>query len=171
MLIGVGVLAFVFVAVSAWFWRARRLRPKKWLGAFALVGWVVGVGIKVHLDQRADTRVAAAVEALPTIAWPSASLGQGTGRADSPPTMAQLSDDESGAVQAAPVSSLVGGLEKRLAAQPDDVRGWALLAQSYAFIGDAAAADRAVRKAVALGTDEQELRSRVDAAMRGPHPN
>ena len=42
-----------------------------------------------------------------------------------------------------------------------------LLAQSYAFMGDAAAADGAVRKAVALGVDEQELRARIDDAMRG----
>ena len=42
-----------------------------------------------------------------------------------------------------------------------------LLAQSYAFMGDAGAADRALRKAVALGADEQELRARIDDAMRG----
>jgi cytochrome c-type biogenesis protein CcmH len=74
-------------------------------------------------------------------------------------------------MQAAPVSSLVGGLEQRLAAQPNDVDGWALLAQSYAFMGDAAAANGAVKKAVALGMNEQELRARVDSALRGPHPN
>jgi cytochrome c-type biogenesis protein CcmH len=69
------------------------------------------------------------------------------------------------------VSSLVHGLEQRLAAQPDDADGWALLAQSYAFIGDAAAANGAIKKAVALGMDEQALRARVDGAMRGQHPN
>jgi cytochrome c-type biogenesis protein CcmH len=74
-------------------------------------------------------------------------------------------------MQAAPVSSLVGGLEQRLAAQPNDADGWALLAQSYAFMGDAAAADGAIKKAAALGVDERELRARVDSAMRGPHPN
>lgn len=81
------------------------------------------------------------------------------------------SSDGSAPMQAAPVSSLVGGLEQRLAAQPNDMDGWALLAQSYAFMGDAAAAEGAVKKAVALGMDEQALRSRVDSAMRGPHPN
>ena len=65
----------------------------------------------------------------------------------------------------------MGGLEQRLAAKPDDVEGWALLAQSYAFMGDAAAANGAVKKAVALGMDEQTLRARVDSAMHGPHPN
>jgi hypothetical protein len=38
-------------------------------------------------------------------------------------------------------------------------------------MGDAAAADGAIKKAVALGMDEQALRARVDSAMRGPHPN
>jgi cytochrome c-type biogenesis protein CcmH len=74
-------------------------------------------------------------------------------------------------MQIAPVSSLVGGLEQRLAAQPNDADGWALLAQSYAFMGDAAAANGAIKKAVALGIDEQGLRARVDSAMRGQHPN
>ena len=81
------------------------------------------------------------------------------------------SNDGSAPTQAAPVPSLVGGLEQRLAARPDDVDGWALLAQSYAFMGDAVAADGAIKKAVALGMDEQTLRARVDSAMRGPHPN
>jgi hypothetical protein len=38
-------------------------------------------------------------------------------------------------------------------------------------MGDGAAADAAVKKAVALGMDERALRARVDSAMRGPHPN
>jgi hypothetical protein len=38
-------------------------------------------------------------------------------------------------------------------------------------MGDGAAADGAVKKAVALGMDEQTLRARVASAMRGPHPN
>jgi cytochrome c-type biogenesis protein CcmH/NrfG len=170
MLIGVSFLAVVFVAASLWLWQKGRLELKGWLGAFALVAWVVGVGVKVHFDRSAESRVAPAVAALPNIAWPSSDrLASATGAqaadAGMPPA------DGSTPVQVAPVSSLVGGLEQRLAAQPDDVNGWALLAQSYAFIGDTTAAEGAVKKAVALGMDEQTLRARVDSAMRGRHPN
>jgi cytochrome c-type biogenesis protein CcmH/NrfG len=167
MLIGVSLLAFVFVAVSLWLWQKGRLELKSWLGALVLVAWVVGVGVKVHLDRQGDSRVAPAVAALPSIAWPSSGRAEpATGTGAGAPQA-----DGSSPTQVAPVSSLVGGLEQRLAAQPDDVNGWALLAQSYAFMGDAAAADGAVKKAVALGMDEQTLRARVDNAMRGPHPN
>jgi cytochrome c-type biogenesis protein CcmH/NrfG len=168
MLIGVSLLAVVFVAVSLWLWQQRRLQLKSWLGALVLVAWVVGVGVKVHFDRQRDSRVSPAVAALTSIAWPSSDRpSAGSSRtADSAATT-----DSSSPTQAAPVSSLVGGLEQRLAAQPNDADGWALLAQSYAFMGDAAAADGAIKKAAALGVDERELRARVDSAMRGPHPN
>lgn len=169
MLIGVSLLAVVFVAVSLWLWQRRRLQLKSWLAALVLVAWVVGVGVKVHFDQQRDSGVPPAVAALASIAWPSADRPSASSSrtADS----AASPNDGSSPMQAAPVSSLVVGLEQRLAAQPNDADGWALLAQSYAFMGDAAAADGAVKKAVALGMDEQTLRARVDSALRGPHPN
>jgi len=169
MLIGVSFLAVVFVAVSLWLWQQRRLRLKSWLGALVLIAWVVGVGVKVDLDRRRESRVSPAVAALPSIAWPSADRPSASSTRT--PESVAASTDGSAPVQAAPVSSLVGGLEQRLAAQPNDVDGWALLAQSYAFMGDAAAANGAIKKAVALGMDEQALRARVDSALRGPHPN
>jgi hypothetical protein len=170
MLIGVSLLGVAFVAVSLWLWQRGVLRAKTWAGAFVLVAWVVGVGVKVHFDQVGESRLAA----IPSIAWPSVGTAekeiarapfanQGVGAAEA-------GRDGEAATQVAPVSSLVGGLEKRLAAQPGDVEGWALLAQSYAFMGDAAAADGALKKAVALGMDERALRARVDTAMRSPHP-
>ena len=65
-----------------------------------------------------------------------------------------------------PVSSMLEGLLARLEANPDDPKGWSLLAQSYAFVGDAAAAEQAITRAVRLGVDEADLRRRVQAAMR-----
>ena len=171
MLIGVSLLGVAFVAISLWFWHRGLLRPKPWLGAFVLVAWVVAVGVKVHFDRAGESRLSA----LPSIAWPS--MGTAEKELARAPVLNQaVRADEAGrdgnaATQVAPVSSLVGGLEKRLAAQPDDVEGWALLAQSYAFMGDAAAADGALKRAVSLGMDEQSLRARIDTAMRGPHPN
>ena len=169
MLIGVSFLAVVFVAASLWLWQQRRLQLKSWLGALVLVAWVVGVGVKVSFDRQRDAGVSPAVAALPSIAWPS-SERPSPGRTRTAEAMT-ASNDGSTPVQAAPIASLVGGLEQKLAAQPDDLDGWALLAQSYAFMGDAAAADAAIKKAIALGMDEQTLRARVDSAMRGPHPN
>jgi cytochrome c-type biogenesis protein CcmH/NrfG len=73
-------------------------------------------------------------------------------------------------VEAPPISDLVTGLETRLAAAPDDANGWALLAQTYAFLGDADGAERAIQHAVALGVDESALRARVQGATRESHP-
>jgi cytochrome c-type biogenesis protein CcmH len=64
----------------------------------------------------------------------------------------------------APVESLIAGLAARLENEPDDAKGWALLSQSYAFLGDTAHAESALAKAVALGLDEAELRQRVAMA-------
>ena len=68
----------------------------------------------------------------------------------------------------APVGTLLEGLEQRLANEPNDAPGWALLAQSYAFVGRNEDANRAVERAVALGMNEAELTQRVDKA-RSPH--
>lgn len=70
----------------------------------------------------------------------------------------------------APVGNLLEGLEQRLAKEPNDASGWALLAQSYAFIGRDEDASEAVQKAVALGMDETDLTERVNKA-RKPHPS
>jgi len=74
------------------------------------------------------------------------------------------------AVQAAPVESLIGGLEARLAAAPDDSAGWALLAQSYAFVANRDGAETALQRAVGLGADEAALRERVQSAERRAAP-
>jgi cytochrome c-type biogenesis protein CcmH/NrfG len=57
-----------------------------------------------------------------------------------------------------------------LVAQPRDARGWALLAQSYAFVANPAGAESAVQRAVALGVDEQTLRDQVRRAERSSPP-
>jgi hypothetical protein len=64
--------------------------------------------------------------------------------------------------EAAPVSSLIDGLVKRLEKEPNDGNGWALLAQSYAFIGEQHAAEKATARAIALGIDETTLRERLE---------
>ncbi len=62
------------------------------------------------------------------------------------------------------VGSLLAGLENRLQEQPDDLKGWSLLAQSYAFVGRMEDAYSAIDRAVALGADRVPLERRVSAA-------
>jgi cytochrome c-type biogenesis protein CcmH len=69
----------------------------------------------------------------------------------------------------ASVPSLIDGLESRLASEPDNASGWALLAQSYAFVGNTDGANEAMRRAVDLGLDEADLRQRVQSARRDAH--
>lgn len=62
------------------------------------------------------------------------------------------------------VSTLLTGLETRLQEAPNDLKGWSLLAQSYAFVGRIDDAYSAIDRAVALGADRAPLERRVRAA-------
>lgn len=64
----------------------------------------------------------------------------------------------------APVEDLIGRLEQRLAATPDDVDGWSLLAASHAYIGTLDKAAVARNRAIELGADPAALDARVVAA-------
>ena len=66
-----------------------------------------------------------------------------------------------------PVEDMIAGLEARLAADPDDVEGWSLLAQSYAYIGRMSDAREAVDRAVLLGAERAALEERVRRAHVG----
>ena len=93
------------------------------------------------------------------IAWP------GTAPVPAPPAAAGPRE------RVAPVSSMVDGLRARLEKSRDDAKGWALLAQSYAFMGNQPGAEEALARAVALGMDEQALRQRIQAAAPRPQPS
>jgi cytochrome c-type biogenesis protein CcmH len=59
------------------------------------------------------------------------------------------------------VASMVAGLEERLANEPDDGKGWLLLAKSYQFLGRAADARDAYAKADALGNTDPVLAAQL----------
>lgn len=61
-----------------------------------------------------------------------------------------------------PVADLIGGLEARLESNPDDAKGWTLLAQSYAYVGRMSDSRRAVDRAVELGVERDSLEARVE---------
>jgi len=65
---------------------------------------------------------------------------------------AQVSQDK-----AASVDTLVGGLEARLEASPEDAKGWILLARSYDHLGEHDKAWNAYTRARDLGTTDTSL--------------
>jgi predicted Zn-dependent protease len=164
--VSIAVVAVVFAVTSWWALAVAKVDVKNWAGASVLALWVAGVGIKALVDLTGEDDAARTLEARATrplaaarsLAWPvdlsATRAGAGRGAA------------ASAAPVASSVESLIAPLEARLAGQPEDVKGWALLAQSYAYVGDDAGAERAFARAVELGMDEATLRARLDAARR-----
>lgn len=66
-----------------------------------------------------------------------------------------------------PVSDMIEGLERRLVDAPDDLKGWSLLATSYAFVGQMSDAKRAKLKAIELGADGEQLEQQILDAHTG----
>jgi cytochrome c-type biogenesis protein CcmH/NrfG len=161
------MLAMLFVPIAAlagvswWLVSKDAIRPRDVMVSVVLVAWIAVVGTKVYTD-RAVSAVDGSADVTSDFRLP-----QWSAASTQAPAAAPVPDDN-GALTAAPVADLIGRLEARLASDPNDAKGWALLAQSYAFVGDTVGAERALGRAVALGADEQALRERVQAARRGP---
>ena len=120
-------------------------------------GWTLSVFFVLAAcgsgDEAADSAAVAVDPALSSVrAWVSES------EPSEPPPSAAASAD--------PVADLIGGLEARLEQDPNDADGWALLAQSYAYVGQMSDARQAVDRAVALGAERESLEARV----RQVHP-
>ena len=67
----------------------------------------------------------------------------------------------SGDRKAASVTELLAGLEQRLQENPDDAKGWLLLAKSYDHLGRSQDAAAAYDKAAALGVTDDALEARL----------
>jgi cytochrome c-type biogenesis protein CcmH/NrfG len=153
-------LALAVVGYGAWrLLQARQVSLGNSIGLVALALWVTGVAV-VWLTDDKEAGSSERTQSLASLAWPGTIEPQPVNAPSAAPTTG---------VQAAPIESLVAGLEARLAAQPNDAQGWTLLAQSYAYTANEEAADRAVRRAVELGVDEAMLRDRVAQAKRSAH--
>lgn len=72
-----------------------------------------------------------------------------------------------GVTDVPPVEDLIHGLEQRLENDPDDRKGWSLLARSYAYVGRLGDARRAAANAVMLGDDAEALERQIAAAHEG----
>jgi hypothetical protein len=163
LLTGVGLLTLTFAALSWWLLTHRRIDVRSYAGVAVLFLWVIGVVVKLGLDHVADPIARGNAIDLARAVQASAWAKQDA------PSPAPLADAATGNGPVAPIDSLVGGLEARLAENPGDANGWVLLAQSYAFLNDQTRAEHAVQRAVALGVDEGTLRARIDLAKREPH--
>lgn len=165
---GASLVAFA-LAVTLVLWR-RKLTGLLWAPlTVAVIGTLSTVGLTTYLGLSDSSTEAMhpVVRSLESIAWPNPSAAlvpEARPSSATPVTTAPAPGNPS----AGPVSELLGGLEARLAAAPDDAKGWALLAQSYAFVGNDEAAEEALGRAVALGFDEAELRERVNMALHSP---
>jgi hypothetical protein len=156
------LLALVLAVVGYGAWRmlqARQVPLGNSIGVIALALWVVGVTIFWLTEDTESVGSSGRTQALESLAWPATS--------EASPINAPAVTKTG--VEAAPIESLVAGLEARLSEQPNDAQGWALLAQSYAFTANEEAADRAILRAVELGVDEVVLRDRVANAKRSAH--
>lgn len=69
----------------------------------------------------------------------------------------------------APVEDMIAGLVDKLEQNPNDRKGWELLARSYVFVGDLEQAQAATERAIALGADAGELT--IVAEESRPRPN
>jgi cytochrome c-type biogenesis protein CcmH/NrfG len=153
------------IAFQAWYTMPRvrdKLGFRNYFGAVLLIAWVAVLSIGsyrfVVRDEPPTSELMAAVQTLGPIDWD----GDPTVSAAAQPTKTPSATG----ISAAPVASLIGGLEQRLEQNPGDANGWALLAQSYAFVGQRDRAEAAVAQAIALGFDEASLRSRVSESAR-----
>lgn len=63
--------------------------------------------------------------------------------------------------KAASVTELLAGLERRLQEDPDDAKGWLLLAKSYDHLGRRADAASAYERAAGLGLADNALEARL----------
>lgn len=74
----------------------------------------------------------------------------------------QVSPDKS-----ASVGTLISGLEARLAANPDDAKGWILLARSHDHLGNSDKAWNAYSRARELGMADGSLELKLASNMVG----
>jgi len=64
--------------------------------------------------------------------------------------------------KAGSVGSLIGGLEAKLAENPDDAKGWLLLAKSHEHLGNLPAAREAYGRARELGMEDLAFEAKLN---------
>lgn len=168
----IGFITALAVAIAAvcglawWLLKERRMPLGNFVGVIGLAVWLAVVGVTLIFDRAPQGR-SELVRSMDSLAWPVPPKSPLVTAAAQVGAPAVTASSDSGRV--ASVESMIGKLEARLAAQPNDANGWALLAQSYGYTQDDAALERAIKRAVELGVDEASLRERVAGARPGAH--
>lgn len=158
------LLAGLYAAASWWALKVKKIDRRHWAGASLLGLWLAGVGGKFLFDAAAGRASANPADSVPSVAWPGPrASADGASTAPSPVTAASTRD---GKPVVGSVESMIAPLKARLEKHPRDPKGWALLAQSYAYVGDDADAEQAIARAAAQGVDAKALRARVAAVGR-----
>jgi cytochrome c-type biogenesis protein CcmH len=83
------------------------------------------------------------------------------------PVVTQAEASQPAQNSSASVGSLIGGLEARLAENPEDAKGWLLLARSYDHLGDNDEAWNAYSRARDLGMTDETLELKLAANLVG----
>lgn len=83
------------------------------------------------------------------------------------PTVVQSTDDAANKQKLASVDRLLAGLEERLRQQPDDGKGWLLLAKSYDHVGRREKSLAAYARARELGADDIEFAKQIGEHSQG----
>ena len=97
-------------------------------------------------------------------------IGRPDAQSYKPSSVAETTLREQGtgnAEKASSIASLLAGLEQRLEKNPEDGKGWLLLAQSYEALGRLDEAASAYDKAVSRGLSNEALASRLSAHSDG----
>jgi hypothetical protein len=145
-------IAVALGSLSWWLIKTKRIGLANWAGSAVVVAWLAVAAVKMYSNRFGPSDD---VDEMLTV------VGNTSWSADE-----QAAPAGTSVSNVAPVGSLIGGLEARLAANPADPKGWALLAQSYSFIGEGEKAEQAMQRAIALGFAEDDLRQRVNLARR-----
>ena len=131
--------------VAWWLLQERRMPLGNFVGVIGLAVWLAVVGVTLVFDRAPQGR-SELVRSMDSLAWPVPPKSPLVTAAVQTRAPAVATSSDPGRI--ASVESMIGGLEARLAAQPNDANGWALLAQSYAYTQDAAALERALQREI-----------------------
>lgn len=82
-------------------------------------------------------------------------------------SIVQSTDDTTDKQKLASVDQLLAGLEERLRQQPDDGKGWLLLAKSYDHVGRREKSLAAYARARELGVDDAEFAQQLSEHSQG----
>lgn len=119
-----------------------------------------------YMSLLAVIATVAAVSVLYLFSGDTTSAGSEPQHEESYPTSSPATET---GTSIASVNQLLGSLEQRLRDDPNDAKGWLLLARSYDHLGRSAEAIDAYEKARALGASDMLLESRLfQAALTSP---